>query len=197
MEYTKKRLLGYASLAAVLAMTAFASTLPEGDASATTSSGASVTYSVTVINPLHIEVEGGNGDNPTIIVTPDDSGVTPEDNVVDHIDYTVVDKDGNVVIGPEDVDVPPEGTEIELPFIDEGLPPGDYTVIINGYNKDDELVFTREITLTYTAPIYVPDTGTLTIGSLQIARANYWAVGILVALIAGGVAFGLHRRARK
>ena len=197
MEYTKKRLLGYASLAAVLAMTAFASTLPEGDASATTSSGASVTYSVTVINPLHIEVEGGNGDNPTIIVTPDDSGVTPEDNVVDHIDYTVVDKDGNVVIGPVDVDVPPDGTEIELPFIDEELPPGDYTVIINGHNKDDELVFTREISLAYTAPIYVPDTGTLTIGSLQIARANYWAVGILVALIAGGVAFGLHRRARK
>lgn len=194
MEQSKKRMLGYASLAAVLAMTAFASTLPDTPAQAT-STGASVTYSVTVINPMNVEVVGGDGDNPVIVITPDTN--LDEDNTIDHIDYVVKDEDGNVVIGPVVEDVPEGTTEIELPFIDKELPPGDYTIVINGYNKDGDIVVTREVEFTYTAPIFVPDTGTLTLGDLQIAHASYWAAGLVCALIAGGVAFGLYKRARK
>lgn len=196
MEQTKKRVLGYASLAAVLAMTAFASTLPDTSAQATSSS-ASVTYSVTVINPLGVEVVGGEGDNPVVIVTPDPNTGEDDENYVDHIDYVIKDEDGNVVVGPVVVDVPAGGTEIELPLIDADLPSGDYVIVINGYNKDGDVVVTREIEFTYTAPIFVPDTGTLTLGDLQVAHASYWAVGIVCALIAGGVAFGLYKRARK
>lgn len=196
MEQTKKRVLGYASLAAVLAMTAFASTLPDTQAQATSSS-ASVTYSVTVINPLGVEIVGGEGDNPVVIVTPDPNTGEDDENYVDHIDYVVKDEDGNVVVGPVIVDVPAGGTEIELPLIDADLPSGDYVIVINGYNKDGDVVVTREIEFTYTAPIFVPDTGTLTLGDLQVAHASYWAVGIVCALIAGGVAFGLYKRARK
>ena len=196
MEQTKKRVLGYASLAAVLAMTAFASTLPDTSAQATSSS-ASVTYSVTVINPLGVEVVGGEGDNPVVIITPDPNTGEDDEDYVDHIDYVIKDEDGNVVIGPVVVDVPAGGTEIELPLIDADLPSGDYVIVINGYNKDGDVVVTREIEFTYTAPIFVPDTGTLTLGDLQVAHASYWAVGIVCALIAGGVAFGLYKRARK
>ena len=196
MEQTKKRVLGYASLAAVLAMTAFASTLPDTSAQATSSS-ASVTYSVTVINPLGVEVVGGEGDNPVVIVTPDPNTGEDDENYVDHIDYVIKDEDGNVVVGPVVVDVPAGGTEIELPLIDADLPSGDYVIVINGYNKDGDVVVMREIEFTYTAPIFVPDTGTLTLGDLQVAHASYWAVGIVCALIAGGVAFGLYKRARK
>ena len=196
MEQTKKRVLGYASLAAVLAMTAFASTLPDTSAQATSSS-ASVTYSVTVVNPLGVEVVGGEGDNPVVIVTPDPNTGEDDENYVDHIDYVVKDEDGNIVVGPVIVDVPAGGTEIELPLIDADLPSGDYVIVINGYNKDGDVVVTREIEFTYTAPIFVPDTGTLTLGDLQVAHASYWAVGIVCALIAGGVAFGLYKRARK
>lgn len=196
MEQTKKRVLGYASLAAVLAMTAFASTLPDTSAQATSSS-ASVTYSVTVVNPLGVEIVGGEGDNPVVIVTPDPNTGEDDENYVDHIDYVVKDEDGNVVVGPVVVDVPAGGTEIELPLIDADLPSGDYVIVINGYNKDGDVVVTREIEFTYTAPIFVPDTGTLTLGDLQVAHASYWAVGIVCALIAGGVAFGLYKRARK
>ena len=196
MEQTKKRVLGYASLAAVLAMTAFASTLPDTSAQATSSS-ASVTYSVTVINPLGVEVVGGEGDNPVVIVTPDPNTGEDDENYVDHIDYVIKDEDGNVVVGPVVVDVPAGGTEIELPLIDADLPSGDYVIVINGYNKDGDVVVTREIEFTYTAPIFVPDTGTLTLGDLQVAHASYWAVGIVCALIAGGVAFGLYKRAHK
>ena len=196
MEQTKKRVLGYASLAAVLAMTAFASTLPDTSAQATSSS-ASVTYSVTVVNPLGVEIVGGEGDNPVVIVTPDPNTGEDDENYIDHIDYVVKDEDGNIVVGPVIVDVPAGGTEIELPLIDADLPSGDYVIVINGYNKDGDVVVTREIEFTYTAPIFVPDTGTLTLGDLQVAHASYWAVGIVCALIAGGVAFGLYKRARK
>lgn len=200
MEYTRKRLLGYVSLAAVLATTAFATTLPGSEASATGSAGATVTYVVNVINPLRVEIDGGDGEkNPTVTVTPDPDAEDDEDESkkVVEIEYTITDEEGNPVIGPETWPVPEGGGTFELPFDDLGLPSGEYTITIVGKNAQGEEVATYTYTFSYTAPIYVPDTGMLTLGDLQIAHADYWALGIICALLAGGVGFALYRRARK
>ena len=197
MQYARKRLLAYSGLAAVLAITTVAVALPSNPASATDESGATVTYSVEINNPLQIEVGGGDGENPTVTVTPDPDATVSTENEIANYEYTVTDENGETVYGPFTRDVLENGETFEIPFDELGLPSGEYTLTIVGYNQDGDTVATYVYTFTYTAPIYAPDTGTLTIGSLQIAHADYWALGILCALIAGGVGFALHRRSRK
>jgi hypothetical protein len=138
-------------------------------------------------------------------VTNDGEETDPEvrvhinDPTTDHVTITVVGKDGNVYevtvpVTPEDIAT--GYVDVNLPFRENGVQPGDYTVEGVGYNSDgDALDDPSAVDLAYfPSNIEPPKTGLFGLGGLTLSRADYLVTGLLVFSLVAFLAFFLLRR---
>ncbi len=122
-----------------------------------------------------------------------------DDEVVDKIIVTVLDENGDPVPGLEEIEVPSGTHEIELPFADNDVPSGNYTVKATPYDEDGNIVPNKaEDDLTYIAPdLEVPNTGG-PLGMLNLSRSDYIMTGIIVTIVsAAGALFFLSKKSNK
>lgn len=140
---------------------------------------------------------------------PDDG--TPEgEGKVSTIVINIYDEDGNL-IKPSPITVTAPDKEVVLPFSDYDLASGKYKIVIEAYDRNDNLLY-RTVTLycNYkTTPVpdtdddgkkeeaKVPDTGGLFQNS-NISNSDYLVTGLLIFLIVGvGGAVFIVKRDRK
>ena len=140
------------------------------------------------------EAETGNPVVDLDFVTGD--GVDP--NGVETIIINVYDEDGNLVDELSGIVVDKNTGEITLPFDENGLPDGNYTIELIALNVNgDELYRPYIINYEYTAsgeePVVpdtggddagAPDTGGL-FGGLNISKTDYLITGLLIFFTAG------------
>lgn len=129
------------------------------------------------------------GENPIVDLYYDDE-------VVDKIILTVLDENGNPVPGLEEIEVPSGTHEVELPFLENDVPSGNYTVAATPYDEDGNIVPNEASDdLTYIAPdLEIPNTGG-PFGMLNLSRTDYLMTGIIVTFTAGAAAlFFLSKR---
>lgn len=119
-----------------------------------------------------------------------------DDEVVDTIIITVLDENGNPVPGLEEIKVKSGTHEVELPFMDNNVPSGFYTIKATPYNKAGQVVPNKaEASLTYIAPdLEVPNTGG-PLGMLNLSRSDYIITGVVVFISsAAGALFFLNKK---
>lgn len=161
-----------------------------------------VSFSYRAVSTTPGESTAPNGD-PTI-----DVEVNSE---IDHFQVQVYDKNGDpvfvnkdgkeepLIYGRDDIDPATGKIHIDLPFEKYGVQPGEYTGVIVGYDKNDNVLSMSTFNISYhpTAPD-VPNAGTLMIGDLNISRLDYLLTGLIafgaVAAFALFIAFRRHRR---
>ncbi len=183
-KHTIKRLCGVAGLLAVGAMTAAAFNMPGPEVQAVESS-ASTTVTVKVVeSPIKIWHESNANNNDPIIKTqfPDE---------VCRVTYqaTHLTEGGDLFVEPFSVTIPtPRPTDSliypVLPFEDNGATTDDYNIVATGYSCDqpDLVIGTAMLRLSYSGPA-VPktgNTGELNILGVNLARADFIAIGLLI-----------------
>lgn len=151
-----------------------------------------------------------------------DLGVDPEDTRIGHVTLCVYygkGTDGKPVedMCPLEVNAPFD--DVVLPFGEQGLPSGWYTVDIQAYDGNDDLLDEEILTFYYklvennqAQPPHTsgpsspsspspesPDTGGAPFADLSVSRQDYLLTGLIVFLIAavGGVVIVLSKRASK
>lgn len=188
MNKTKKTLFGAIGLAVVAIMTGVAIGIPDTDASAASEIVVSVT-----IEPPTVWLE----------VKDDEEGVDPsirvhiDDDKADHVVIEVKDKDGNIVyeatvpVTPDDI---ARGyVDVELPFVEEDIAPGAYTVSGVTYDaSNNELERSAPVDLVF--EIEPPHTGLFGIGGLTLSRPDYVVFGTVVLILSTSLAIILLRR---
>ena len=117
-------------------------------------------------------------------------------NGVETIIINVYDEDGNPIEELSGIEVNKDTHEITLPFGENGLPDGNYTIELIALNANgDELYKPYIINFEYTGngeePVVpdsggtdVPDTGEL-FGGLNISKSDYLVTGLLIFFTAG------------
>lgn len=118
----------------------------------------------------------------------------------------LVDKDGKpITIKVNKDDIGPDGKlHITLPFDEYGLPAGDYSIIITGFDKNGNVLSTNITKLPYqtagglgpdnpTGPVTpnTPNTGTPFLGDLNISHLDYILSGVAVFTVVAGFALYL------
>lgn len=114
------------------------------------------------------------GENPT-------TDLYYDDEVVDYIIVTILDENGNEIPGVDPIRVPSGVHEIELPFIENDLPSGNYIIKADPYDEDGNIVPNIAVDdLLYIAPdLEVPNTGG-PLGMLNLSRTDYIATGVII-----------------
>lgn len=185
MKKHTKKILGIVGLFVVGAMTAVAVGLPGPDANAVeeTTSGTNVSVSVTS-GPTKVEVTGEepNGD-PVVRMSYNNAVCRIE------LQATNIASGENVFHPPISYTVPTprpaDNTSVTvLPFTDNGAVAGDYTITANSYScsQPEQTLGTSIARYTYkgTNSPAVPNTGELNLFGVNLARADYLAIGGLI-----------------
>ncbi len=158
-----------------------------------------------VIHYYYYPIDGTISDNDEdgnmdLELTYDQEQCSGVNLCVDHIVINVYDENGNLVpeLSPIEVDAPT--TNVKLPFADQDLPYGTYTVKIIPYDQyGNYLGFTRTLTIEYKGEeeIPVPNTGSL-FGGLNISKTDYLVTGLIIFGITGigGLVF-ISKRSKK
>lgn len=207
----------------------------------TTEDYTSFTYRAIIIKPVIPESDpsnpgskpGDNATNPMVELEADDN--------VERVCFDVYDKSGkkvlNYCVDAEDMDnsgsngggngslYDDDKTRIELPFVENGLTDGEYTIEATPYTKDSDgdFVIIEEdglglatIGIEYTAPvapdvpntggddngggildIITPDTGAL-FRALNISKADMIITSLIgFAIVSGGALYIMRKKARK
>lgn len=140
---------------------------------------------------------GSGPDNPLTGNVVVDPGVDPDDDYIDHLTICVRDEAGNPIEGmcPIDVDAPFD--PVVLPFEDEGLPSGWYSVEIQAYDADGEALGEPQVLWFYykATELPVPNTGA-PFANLNISRQDYLLTGAIVFIAAAvlGIVFVVRRK---
>lgn len=131
------------------------------------------------------------GENPIVELYYDDE-------VVDKIILTVYDENGNIVPGLEAIEVESGTHEVELPFIENDVEGGNYTVKATPYDEDGNIVPNKaEDSLLYIAPdLEIPNTGG-PLGMLNLSRTDYLATGVIVFVSFGAFALFFLKKSKK
>ncbi len=156
-----------------------------------------------VVDP-DVKPEGGNNEpvtpgpgepgsgpsNPFVGNLVVDPGVDPEDDRVDHVEICVRYENGDPVEGMCPLTSEAPFGPVELPFEDEGLPSGWYSVDVQAYDQNgnelgdkETLWFYYEATEIPTPSTGAPNTGGM-FGSLNISREDYLITGLIVFIAA-------------
>ncbi|MBR0467679.1 hypothetical protein IJJ53_02090 [Candidatus Saccharibacteria bacterium] len=120
---------------------------------------------------------------------------------IDTIKINVYDESGNLVSSMSPITVKAPGTRVELPFVENNLPTGNYKIEITAYDSAGKLLYGKPYTLYYYyEAIPVPDTGKV-FGGLNISKTDYLITGLLIFFSAAGLGIlfivkGKRQRAR-
>ena len=120
---------------------------------------------------------------------------------IDTIKINVYDESGNLVSSISPITVKAPGTRVELPFVENNLPTGNYKIEITAYDSAGKLLYGKPYTLYYYyEAIPVPDTGKV-FGGLNISKTDYIITGLLIFFSAAGLGIlfiikGKRQRAR-
>lgn len=118
-----------------------------------------------------------------------------EDGEVEKILINVYDENGNLVTAISPIEVTAPNKSVEIPFADNNLSSGKYTITVTAYDSEGTLLYKP-----YTLPAYehtatpAPNTGAF-FRDLNISRADYLITG-LIAFFAFGI-FGFVFIAKK
>lgn len=188
MKITKKTLFGAIGLLAVAVVTGIAVRLPDTSVSA----ASDIVVSVTIEGPpIWLEVQDdATGVDPVIRVHVDDPDTS-------YVVIKVRGRNGNVVyettvpVTPEDIE---NGyVDVELPFVEEDIAPGEYLVTGTSYDEtDNELGESDQVGLVF--EIEPPHTGLFGISGLTLSRPDYIVTGTIVLIISTSIAILLIRR---
>ena len=156
---------------------------------------AGVTYPKT-INFSFIPVKGEAAEDPNDGLIYLYLDYDTENENIDHIKINIYDESGNIVkvISPITVEAP--GMKVELPFSENNLPTGNYTIGITAYNAEDELLYGKPYyTSIYYKAIPVPDTGGMFTG-MNISKTDYLITGLIIFSLAAVAGFVFVARGR-
>lgn len=173
----------------------------------------SVSFTYSAINPSVDPEEQKPGKDPVIDVDISDDVEYVEVIVIGPDGKpAIVDKDGNPIpIKVNKDDIGPDGKlHIKLPFNEYGLPEGDYTIIITGFDKNGNVLSESTTKLSYktaggvdpsnpVGPITpdTPNTGSMFLGDLNISHLDYILSGVAVFTAVAGAALYLVFRKNK
>lgn len=108
---------------------------------------------------------------------------------IDHFEINVYDENGNLVdvLSPITVNKPEK--KIKLPFAENQLPAGKYTVSVSAIDPTGNTLYRSwDVVFIYEPPVSVPNTGGLFAG-LNISKSDYLITGLIVFAMVGG--FGM------
>lgn len=148
--------------------------------------------------------EDTNGD-PIIRVEVNDD--------VDKVYVHIKDKDGNpaivdengkevvIIVDAKDVDPETGELKIKLPFEKYGLKDGEYQIIVQGYDKNGNIVSQTDANIDYTFKVPetpdTPNTGSV-LDSMNITRVDYIMTGIIVfGVVAAAALYLVGRKSRR
>ena len=142
-----------------------------------------------------------NTNDPIVEVSYDDGVAKVEIMPVDDEGNPLLDEPIVIEVEPDENGNYPTGSQtITLPYTENGLEDGNYTVIITAYNGDDEeLPTTRpNYPTTYEQPQApeAPNTGAF-LGKLNIAKSDYVITTAIVFAAFAAIAFRLITRKKK
>ncbi len=112
-----------------------------------------------------------------------------------------VDENGKevpIILGRDAIDPKTGKILVQLPFEKYGAEPGEYTIAVNAYNADDEII-SMVTTIANYAPALpeTPNTGSL-LGNLNITRVDYILTGLIAfSLVAGFALYLVCRKNRR
>lgn len=111
-----------------------------------------------------------------------------DDTDIEKFEVEVRDENGQIVPGMPTITLTPPEKTTNIPFADNKLPAGTYTIVVTSYDADGVL-YVKRLTYVY-EPTLVPNTGSLLAG-LNISRTDYLVTGLFVFFVAGvsGLAF--------
>ena len=119
-----------------------------------------------------------------------------ENENIDHIKINIYDENGNIVKVISPITVKAPGIKVELPFSENDLPTGNYTIGITVYNAEGELLYNKPYyTSVYYEAIPVPDTGGMFTG-MNISKADYLVTGLIVFSLTAVLGFAFVARGR-
>lgn len=109
---------------------------------------------------------------------------------LDHFVINVYDDHGNIVSALSNITVEKPNKIVELPFAENKIPAGTYTIKVAAYDVNGELIYkTFDVVFVYD-PTKVPNTGGF-FKSLNISKEDYLATGLIIFFTAGitGIVF--------
>ena len=118
-----------------------------------------------------IEREEDDAGNPSVHLeyNPDD---------VKSAVIEVLDKDGNPIFAPITVD--PMTNDVILPFFENKIKSGDYTIKVTAFDADGEMIYgPYSRLLSGWSSLHIPDTGAL-FQNLNISRTDYLLTGLII-----------------
>lgn len=140
---------------------------------------------------------GSGPDNPLTGNVVVDPGVDPDDDFIKHLEVCVRYEDGTPVEGMCPMGVDPPFDPFVLPFEDQGLPSGWYTVEIQAYDENNDPLGEPQVLKFYykATEIPVPNTGA-PFANLNISRQDYLLTGAIVFVAAAvlGIVFVVRRK---
>lgn len=123
-----------------------------------------------------------------------------ENEDISTIGVNIYDEKGNLVKKISPVTIESPNTRVELPFSENGLPEGNYTIEITAYGEDGEALYLPYYTDVYykPTPVPVPDTGTF-FTNLGISKTDYMITGLIAFVLVAvcGIVFVAKGRTRK
>ena len=147
-----------------------------------------ITYPAT-INFSFIPVRGEAAKSPSDGLIYLDLDYDTENENIDYIKINIYDENGNLVDVISPITVKAPGTRVELPFSENNLPTGNYTVEITAYNAEGELLYGKPYyTSVYYEAIPVPDTGGMFVG-LNISKTDYLITGLIIFSVTAVLGF--------
>ncbi|MBR2993977.1 hypothetical protein IKF43_01115 [Candidatus Saccharibacteria bacterium] len=156
---------------------------------------AGVTYPKT-ISFSFIPVKGEAAEDPNDGLIYLHLDYDTENENIDHIKINVYDESGNIVKVISPIVVVTPGMKVELPFSENDLPTGNYTIGITAYNAEDELLYGKPYyTSVYYEAIPVPDTGGMFTG-MNISKTDYLVTGLIVFSLTAILGFVFVARGR-
>ncbi len=155
-------------------------------------------YTSTIITPEPKPEEGGN---PSIEIDVNDE--------VEKVIIQIYDKNGNPILVDKDGKETPIIVDksafdengkliVELPLDSYGVKEGEYTVVVDAYDKNGNIISKKTTPIEYTpATPELPNTGSL-VGELNISRLDYIITGLIAfALISGFAVYLVLRKSRR
>ena len=145
--------------------------------------------------PVSAKVEEDDAGKIETILDYDNASVD-----LDHFVINVYDENSKLVPGLTNILVRRPIKEVELPFAQNNVPAGKYTVSIDAYDTAGEIIYNTFDTVFIYDPILVPNTGGF-LKSVNISKTDYLITGLIVFSLVGvmGIVFIVRdkRNARK
>ncbi|MBQ9020269.1 hypothetical protein IJ096_03035 [Candidatus Saccharibacteria bacterium] len=173
-----------------------------GYGGATDEDSISFTYGAVTIDPgTNINPDAPEGETNV----PTDENGDPEITIgtgeeTETIHVVVRDPVTGEVVWEGDFPAGTDVTTIKLPFAENGIGSGNYIIEVTAYDENGNVVGTSSLDMRYVRPdglddLGLPNTGSITIAGLNIARADFLISGaIIFFLVAAGGIFLIRRK---